>query len=41
VLAGWPSGHGVPNRPLPLGLRVRLDAGARTLTLLEGWHPAP
>ncbi len=40
VLPGWPSGHGVPNRPLPLGLRVRLDAGARTLTLLEGWHPS-
>lgn len=37
VLAGWPAGHGVPNRPLPMGLRVRLDAGARTLTLLEGW----
>jgi len=40
VLAGWPSGHGLPNRPLPLGLRVRLDAAARTLTLLEGWHPS-
>jgi muramoyltetrapeptide carboxypeptidase len=26
VLAGWPSGHGTPNRPLPMGLRVRLDA---------------
>ncbi|MBI5718275.1 MAG: LD-carboxypeptidase [Burkholderiales bacterium] len=40
MLAGWPSGHGTPNRPLPLGLRARLDAGARTLTLLEGW-PEP
>lgn len=40
VLAGWPSGHGTPNRPLPLGLRARLDAGARTLTLLEGWPAA-
>ncbi len=40
VLAGWPAGHGVPNRPLPIGLRVRLDAGARTLTLLEGWGPS-
>lgn len=37
VLAGWPAGHGAVNRPLPLGLRVRLDAGARTITLLEGW----
>jgi len=40
VLAGWPAGHGVPNRPLPLGLRVRLDAAAGTLTLLEGWPRA-
>ena len=37
VLAGWPAGHGVPNRPLPLGLRMRLDARAGTLTLLQGW----
>jgi muramoyltetrapeptide carboxypeptidase LdcA involved in peptidoglycan recycling len=22
VLAGWPSGHGTPNRPLPMGLPV-------------------
>jgi muramoyltetrapeptide carboxypeptidase len=35
LLGGWPAGHGTPNRPLPLGLRVRLDAGAGTLTLLE------
>jgi muramoyltetrapeptide carboxypeptidase len=35
VLAGWPSGHGTPNRPLPLGLRVRLDAQAGSLTLLQ------
>lgn len=41
LLAGWPAGHGVPNRPLPLGLRMRLDAGAGTLTLLEGWTTAP
>ncbi|MDP2005282.1 MAG: LD-carboxypeptidase [Rubrivivax sp.] len=33
LLAGWPSGHGTPNRPLPLGLRVLLDADAGTLTL--------
>ena len=37
VLAGWPAGHGVPNQPLPLGLRMRLDARAGTLTLLQGW----
>ena len=35
LLGGWPTGHGTPNRPLPLGLRVRLDAGAGTLTVLE------
>jgi muramoyltetrapeptide carboxypeptidase len=35
VLAGWPSGHGTPNRPLPMGVRVRLDADAGTLTLLQ------
>jgi len=35
VLGGWPTGHGTPNRPLPMGLRVRLDAGAGTITLLE------
>jgi muramoyltetrapeptide carboxypeptidase len=35
VLAGWPAGHGRPNRPLPLGLRVTLDAAAGMLTLEE------
>jgi muramoyltetrapeptide carboxypeptidase len=35
VLGGWPAGHGTPNRPLPMGLRARLDAKAGTLTLLE------
>ena len=35
VLGGWPSGHGTPNLPLPLGLRVDLDAQAGTLTVLE------
>ncbi|HET9977755.1 MAG TPA: LD-carboxypeptidase [Burkholderiaceae bacterium] len=35
VLAGWPAGHGRPNRALPLGVRVALDATAGTLTLLE------
>jgi muramoyltetrapeptide carboxypeptidase len=36
LLGGWPSGHGTPNRPLPMGLRVRLDAGAGTITLVQG-----
>jgi muramoyltetrapeptide carboxypeptidase len=40
LLAGWPTGHGTPNRPLPMGLRVRLDAGAGTLTMLEALAPA-
>ena len=35
LLAGWPAGHGTPNRPLPMGLPVALDAGAGTLTLLD------
>jgi muramoyltetrapeptide carboxypeptidase len=35
LLAGWPSGHGTPNRPLPMGLRVRLDANAGSLTMLQ------
>ncbi len=35
VLAGWPAGHRQPNRALPLGARVTLDAGAGTLTLDE------
>jgi muramoyltetrapeptide carboxypeptidase len=39
VLGGWPAGHGTPNRPLPLGLRVRLDADAGSLTLLEPLAP--
>jgi muramoyltetrapeptide carboxypeptidase len=33
--AGFPIGHGEVNDPVPLGVRVRLDAGARTLTFLE------
>ena len=33
VLAGWPAGHGQPNRPLPLGVHAELDAQAGTLTL--------
>lgn len=34
VLAGWPSGHGQPNRPLPLGVMAEMDVAAGTLTLL-------
>ncbi|MFT7776656.1 S66 peptidase family protein [Roseateles sp.] len=33
VLAGWPSGHGQPNRPLPLGVPAVMDVAAGTLTL--------
>jgi muramoyltetrapeptide carboxypeptidase len=35
LLAGWPAGHGTPNRPLPLGARVRIDATRRRLTVLD------
>ena len=35
LLGGWPSGHGTPNRPLPMGLRVRLEATAGRITLLQ------
>ena len=35
VLGGWPSGHGTPNTPLPMGVQVELDAQAGTLTVLE------
>ena len=34
--AGFPIGHGERNEPVPLGVRVRLDAAARTLTFLHG-----
>lgn len=33
--AGFPVGHGDSNEPVPLGVRVRLDATARSLTFLE------
>jgi len=33
--AGFPIGHGAQNQPVPLGVRVRLDAGHRRLTFLE------
>jgi muramoyltetrapeptide carboxypeptidase len=36
VLDAWPAGHGTPNRALPIGVKVRLDAAAGTVTLLEG-----
>jgi muramoyltetrapeptide carboxypeptidase len=34
-VAGFPVGHGAQNQPVPLGVRVRLDAGSRRLTFLE------
>jgi muramoyltetrapeptide carboxypeptidase len=37
VLAGWPAGHGRPNRPLPLGVRATLDAAPGTLRLDESF----
>jgi muramoyltetrapeptide carboxypeptidase len=35
VLADYPAGHLPDQAVLPLGIRVRLDAGAKKLTLLE------
>jgi muramoyltetrapeptide carboxypeptidase len=35
LLAGWPSGHGTPNQPLPMGLPVSLDANVGSLTMLQ------
>jgi muramoyltetrapeptide carboxypeptidase len=35
VLGGWPSGHGTPNLPLPMGVMVEMDAQAGTLKVLE------
>jgi muramoyltetrapeptide carboxypeptidase len=35
VLSGYPAGHVPENATLPFGVRVRLDATARTVTLLE------
>jgi muramoyltetrapeptide carboxypeptidase len=34
-VAGFPIGHGEHNQPVPLGVRVRLDAENRSLTFLE------
>jgi muramoyltetrapeptide carboxypeptidase len=39
LLGGWPAGHGTPNRPLPLGLKLQLDVPAEsggTLRLAGG-----
>ncbi len=33
LLAGWPTGHGTPNRPLPMNLHVALDSQQGTLTM--------
>ena len=33
VLAGWPSGHGQPNRPLPLGVMAEMDVATGRLVL--------
>lgn len=33
VLAGWPAGHGQPNRPLPLGVHATLDVPTGRLVL--------
>ena len=33
--AGFPIGHGAINQPVPLGVRVRLDAAAKQLDFLE------
>ncbi|MFN0184283.1 MAG: LD-carboxypeptidase [Aquabacterium sp.] len=43
LVANWPTGHGTPNRPLPLGAQVTLDADAALLridqdVLLPGRH---
>lgn len=35
LLAGWPAGHAQPNRPLPLGARVQLQADAGRLVMLD------
>jgi muramoyltetrapeptide carboxypeptidase len=40
LLGGWPTGHGTPNRPLPLGVPVLLDADAGTITLREDFLQA-
>ncbi len=34
ALWGWSTGHVVPNHPLPMGIKVEMDVGSGTLTLL-------
>ena len=34
--AGFPVGHGASNQAVPLGVQVRLDAGSRRLSFLDG-----
>lgn len=43
LLGGWPAGHGTPNRPLPLGVNVRLavpSSGAGHIELLQDFMQA-
>lgn len=41
VLGNADFGHAIPNLPMPIGVRASLDAGRRTLALLEpAVHPA-
>ena len=35
VIVGWPAGHGRPHRALPMGVPVRMDSVAGSLTLLR------
>jgi muramoyltetrapeptide carboxypeptidase len=39
ALSGAAFGHGRRNVALPVGIRARLDAGARSLILLESLGP--
>ena len=44
VLGGWPTGHGTPNRPLPMALRVQMQAwpdGGGQLQLLQDFLLPP
>ncbi len=35
ILGGWPAGHCTPNLALPIGAKVRIDAGQGSLMLLQ------